>query len=51
MAEENKEYKLAEVAKETELVIMTPDGKYITLQEAIIEILNKVEEIKKKTIG
>lgn len=42
--QEQKKYTLGEVATQTDIVIVSPDGKTMTMQQALVEILNKQEE-------
>jgi hypothetical protein len=47
MTEETKEYKLVEIPTQMGLAYETPEGKHISMDEAILEILNKVNKIEK----
>jgi len=47
MSEEKKnEYKLVEVPASYGLAIQTPEEKILTTEQAIVEILNKLEKIE-----
>ena len=43
--EEVKEYKLVEVPTQTAIMIQTPDEKIMTPEQALVELLNKVNGI------
>lgn len=45
--EEIKEYKEVNVVTSQEPAIQTPQGEVISVQQAVIQILNKLDEIKK----
>jgi hypothetical protein len=49
MAEEKevKEYKLVEVPTAYGIAIATPEGEGITTDQALVEILNKLDKIEK----
>lgn len=44
--EEEKNYRLAEIPTQYGLAIITPEDKQITIDEAIVEILNEVKSIR-----
>lgn len=45
---EVKQYQLVEVTTQTGLAIQTPEGKLLTSEQAIVDILNYVKEIKEE---
>lgn len=53
MAEKEKiekkieEYQLVEVPTQMGIAFQSPSGEILTMEQAIIELLNKVDEIKK----
>lgn len=46
--EEIKEYSLVEVPTGSAIAIQTPEGKVITTEQAIVEILNILKLVKEK---
>lgn len=47
---EKKQFELVEVATEHTQAIQKPNGEIMSVNEAMVEILNKVEEIKKAVV-
>lgn len=45
---EVKEYKLVKVATQTEDVIQAPTGDILDTQQALVELLNKVDKLLSK---
>lgn len=48
---EAKKYELVQVATQHELAIQSPEGEVMSINEAIVLLLNEVKEIKKVTAG
>jgi hypothetical protein len=49
MEEKDKSvYKLVEVSTQSEVVIQTPTGKVMNVQQAVVDILNKLDIILTK---
>ena len=50
--EEKKEvFELVEVPTQYQLAIRTPKGEILTTEQAIVEILNELKELKKELTG
>lgn len=49
--EEKKQYEVVQVATETQPAIQTPEGKYLSGEEAMVKILNDIEMLKEKLFG
>jgi len=49
--EEKKPYEVVQVATETQAAIQTPEGKYLSGEEAMVKILNDIEMLKEKLFG
>lgn len=57
MAKETKEevpkekWAVGQVATQVEAVVMDAEGKEMTIHQALVAILNKLERIEKSTVG
>jgi hypothetical protein len=47
---QSSEYKLVDVITQTAPAIQTPEGKTISIDEALVSILNKLELLVKKLV-